>query len=71
MYKCRNCNRVDKFELMFAPEYTGSRNFSQKYNKRNKLEISIDGYTFTPTLEFMNKHATCKYCGQNYIWTYE
>lgn len=71
MYKCNNCNSVDKFELMFSEEYKGNRSFTQKYNSRHQIEITIDGHTFIPTLEFMNEHAVCKYCGQVYIWNYE
>ena len=71
MYKCSNCNNVDKFELMFAEDYEGNRNFVQKYNHRHQIEITIDGHTFVPTLDFMNEHAVCKYCGQIYTWEYE
>ncbi len=71
MYKCKNCNSIDKFELMFDENYQGNRNFMQKYNNRQQIEITIDGYTFVPTLDFMNEHAVCKYCGQIYIWDYD
>ncbi len=71
MYKCSNCQNVDKFELMFSEDYQGNREFKQKYNNHRQIEITIDGYTFVPTLDFMNEHAVCKYCGQIYIWQYE
>ena len=71
MYKCKNCNSIDKFELMFNENYKGNRKFMQKYNNRQQIEITIDGYTFVPTLDFMNEHAVCKYCGQIYIWDYD
>ncbi|MBR2525080.1 hypothetical protein IKE67_01300 [bacterium] len=71
MYKCKNCNSIDKFELMFDENYKGNRNFAQKYNNRHQIEITIDGHTFIPSLDFMNKHAVCKYCGQIYIWDYD
>lgn len=71
MFKCRNCKSIDKFELMFANDYEGNRNFSQHYNNRNQIEINVDGYSFVPSLDFMNEHAVCKYCGQTYTWEYE
>lgn len=71
MYKCGNCQNVDKFELMFSEDYLGNREFKQKYNNHRQIEITIDGYTFVPTLDFMNEHAVCKYCGQIYTWQYE
>ena len=60
MFRCKNCKNIDKFELMFAEDYQGNRNFQQKYNKRHQIEITIDGYSFVPDLEFMNEHAVCK-----------
>lgn len=71
MFKCKNCNSVDKFELMFDENYQGNRKFTQKYNNRHQIEITIDGHNFIPTLDFMNEHAVCKYCGQIYIWDYD
>lgn len=68
MFKCRNCNSVDKFELMFAPDYKGDKEFSKIYNENNEIEITVDGYTFKPTLDFMNQHAVCAFCGQIYTW---
>ena len=56
---------------MFSPEYKGERRFLQKYNKNNDIEITVDGYTFIPDLQFMNEHAVCRYCGQIYMWDYE
>ncbi len=71
MYRCSNCSSVDKFELMFSDEYSGNKNFIQRYNQHHQIEITIDGHTFIPTIDFMNEHAVCKYCGQIYIWEYE
>jgi hypothetical protein len=56
---------------MFSKDYEGARNYSQKYVIGKRLEISVDGYSFTPSVEFMNEHAVCKFCGQTYIWEYE
>lgn len=71
MFRCKYCKSVDKFELMFVQNYEGNRNFSQHYNNRNQIEISVDGYSFIPSLDFMNEYAVCKYCGQTYTWEYE
>lgn len=71
MFICKNCQSKDKFELMFSPDYKGSRMFEQKYNKNNELEITVDGYTFIPDIQFMNAHAVCRYCGQIYMWDYD
>ena len=71
MFICKNCKSKDKFELMFSPEYQGLKVFEQSYNKKNELQISIDGYTFIPDLQFMNEHAVCRYCGQIYMWDYD
>ena len=71
MYRCSNCKNTDKFELMFSDDYKGNRKFLQKYNNRQQIEITIDGHTFVPTLDFMNQYAVCKYCGQIYTWGYE
>ena len=71
MFICRGCKSIDKFELMFAPDYKGAKSFEQKYNTKGEIEISVDGYTFIPDLQFMNQHAVCRYCGQIYMWDYE
>lgn len=71
MFKCKNCNTVDKFELMFSPDYKGSKLFKLEYNENNEIEITVDGYSFVPDLTFMNQFAVCKYCGQIYMWDYE
>ena len=71
MFICKNCKSVDKFELMFSPEYQGPRRYEQTSNKKNELQISVDGYTFIPDLQFMNEHAVCRYCGQIYMWDYD
>ena len=71
MFICKNCKSVDKFELMFSPDYRGEKKFLQEYNKNGDIEITVDGYCFVPDLQFMNEHAVCKYCGQIYMWDYE
>ena len=50
MFRCKNCKSIDKFELMFSPDYAGERRFSQKYNAKKQIEISVDGYVFIPDL---------------------
>ena len=37
MFVCKNCKSVDKFELMFAPNYKGAKNYKQEYNKNNDI----------------------------------
>ncbi len=70
MFKCKKCNSIDKFELMFNPEYNGPKNFNIQYTKNNDIQISVDGYTFIPDLTFMNNHAVCRYCGNINCWDY-
>lgn len=70
MFICKNCKSIDKFELMFASDYQGNKEFTHKYNKKGEIEISVDGYTFVPDLTFMNRYAVCRYCGQIYMWDY-
>lgn len=70
MFVCKSCKSVDKFELMFSLDYKGNRTFEQKYNNKKEIEITVDGYTFVPDLQFMNEHAVCRYCGQIYMWDY-
>jgi hypothetical protein len=70
MFICKNCKKIDRFELMFSSDYEGSRDFGLRYNKDDEIEITVDGYTFVPDLAFMNDHAVCKYCGHIYIWDY-
>ena len=70
MFVCKNCKSIDNFELMFSPDYKGSKKFERIYNSKNEIEITGDGYTFIPDLNFMNEHAVCKYCGQIYMWDY-
>ena len=64
-------SNLNKFELMFSPDYQGAGNFEQKYDKNGNIIITVDGYTFKPDLSFMNDHAVCKYCGLIYTWDYE
>ena len=71
MFRCKKCNSIDKFELMFSPDYKGDKVFEKKYNKKGDIQITVDGYTFIPDLTFMNNHAVCRFCGNIYIWDYE
>lgn len=71
MFKCRKCNSVDKFELMFSPTYQGSKTFEVTNTKNGDLQITVDGYTFIPDLVFMNNHAVCRYCGHINCWDYK
>ena len=71
MFKCRKCNSVDKFELMFSPSYKGSKTFDIDNTKNGDIQITVDGYTFIPDLSFMNNHAVCSYCGQIHSWDYK
>lgn len=71
MFKCKNCKSVDKYELIFSPNYKGKKDFSQKTDKNGELIFTVDGYTFKPDLAFMNNFAVCRYCGTIYSWDYE
>lgn len=71
MFICKNCKSIDKFELMFDPSYTGDRNFSESKNENGEITITVGAYSFTPTLDFMNSHAVCRYCSKINIWQYE
>ena len=71
MFICKNCKSIDKFELMFSPDYRGDKVFLQEYNEDGDIVFTVDGYKFIPDLQFMNDHAVCKYCGQIYMWDYE
>ena len=71
MFKCKNCNHIDKFELMFSKDYDKEKTYSIIYNDNNQIEITVGDYTFIPDLTFMNEHAVCKYCGQIYTWEKE
>lgn len=71
MFKCTSCKTVDSFELMFAPDYNGSKTFQISHNAKGEVEITVDGYKFIPDLEFMNSFAVCKYCGSIYHWDYD
>ena len=71
MFNCKKCHSEDKFELMFNPEYKGSKNFDVNYTKNGDIQISVDGYTFIPDLTFMNSHAVCRYCGNINCWDYK
>lgn len=46
MFICKNCKSIDKFELMFSPDYRGVKVFLQEYNKDGDIVITVDGYKF-------------------------
>ena len=71
MFKCRSCKSIDKYELIFNPQYEGKREFTQEIDKNGELIFHVDGYSFKPDLAFMNSHAVCRYCGNIYMWDYE
>lgn len=71
MFKCKNCKKIDRFELMFNPDYKGKGDIKRETNYKGEIIITVDGYTFTPDLLFMNGHAVCGYCGEINIWSYE
>ena len=71
MFYCKKCKSIDKFELMFSPDYKGSQVFEKTYLDNGNIQITVDGYSFIPDLSFMNNHAVCRYCGNIYIWDYE
>lgn len=70
MFKCKKCNSIDKFGLMFNPSYQGTKVFSIELTKNKDIKINVDGYTFIPDLSFMNKHAVYRYCGSINSWDY-
>ncbi len=70
MFKCKNCKRKDRFELMFSPDYQGKCVMEKRYNDKGHIVITVDGYTFTPDVNFMNAHAVCNYCGSINCWEY-
>ena len=70
MFKCTKCKKVDRFELMFSPDYQGKRIMEKTVNTKGHIVITVDGYTFTPDLSFMNGHAVCNYCGSINCWEY-
>lgn len=70
MFKCKKCNSIDKFELMFSPIYMGTKTFDVKYTKNEDIQITVDGFTFIPDRTFMNAHAVCRHCGNINCWDY-
>jgi len=70
MFICKKCKRVDKFELMFSPDYQGEMKIERTVDSKGNIKITADGYTFVPDLTFMNNHAVCGYCGSIYSWDY-
>ena len=54
MFLCKNCKSVDKFELMFSPDYHGDKQFSQRYNDKNEIEIT-DEKTATSIMRLIDK----------------
>ena len=41
MFKCKSCKTVDRFELMFAPDYRGSRKFEMDYNEKGEMFLTL------------------------------
>ena len=41
MFACKNCKSIDKFELMFAPDYKGSKEFKWEYNNNEDIVITV------------------------------
>ena len=70
MFRCKKCKRKDRFELMFSPDYQGKCVMEKTVNSKGHIIITVDGYTFTPDLNFMNGHAVCSYCGSINCWEY-
>lgn len=70
MFKCKKCNSIDNFGLVFNPNYKGKGEFTTNVNEHDELVFNIDGYEFIPDLGFMNNHAVCKYCGEIKCWEY-
>lgn len=70
MFKCKNCQTVDKFGLMLSPSYKGKGEYTERKNAHGEIIINIDGYEFIPDLAFMNAHSVCKYCGEIKTWEY-
>jgi hypothetical protein len=70
MFRCTKCNHIDQFELMFSPDYKGKGVISRETNPKGEIIITVDGYTFTPDLMFMNGHAVCSFCGEINKWEY-
>ncbi len=55
---------------MISPAYRGKGEYSQRFNDKGEIIITVDGYEFIPDLAFMNSHAVCKYCGEIKFWEY-
>ena len=70
MFVCKKCKSIDKFELMFNPDYKGKGIISKQINEQGQIVINVDGYTFIPDIQFMNAHAVCSYCGEINCWEY-
>ena len=71
MFICKNCKSVDKFELMFSPDYKGEKNFTVEYTKNKDIKITAGSCSFIPDLAFMNDYAVCRYCGSINCWDYK
>lgn len=70
MFTCTKCKKTDNFELMFSPNYKGSKKIEHRLDKKGRITFTADGHTFTPDLNFMNNYAVCSYCGSIYCWDY-
>ena len=47
-----------------------AKDYQKMINDKGHIIITVDGYTFTPDLQFMNGHAVCSYCGAINCWEY-
>ena len=68
MYKCKNCGHVDDFILMIRKDYTVSSSYTKKVSENGDFTIVVGDYEFSPSLDFMNKHAVCAFCSSINCW---
>lgn len=70
MFKCKKCDSIDNYGLVFNPNYKGAGVFKQSLNEHDEIVFNIDDYEFIPDLGFMNSHAVCRFCGEIKCWEY-
>ena len=68
MFKCKNCGHTDDFALMISQNYSGSRSYKKIVSENGEITIIVDDYEFVPSLDFMNNHAVCNFCGSINCW---
>ena len=60
MFKCRSCKSVDKYELIFNPDYEGKREFSQEIDKngdlKDKTRAKAEGKSKFSNARIMQEH---------------